>query len=81
MCRPLKRRKMAGIPHIIAGIKFGSVDETYGAPLHRRLGIETFVHLQAVLFDPQAQGFGQGRNWAGTDQHWYRYPITLARIA
>lgn len=80
MRRKAKKRLMKGIPNIVNGVCFGTVDPNWNAPLHRRMGIETYVHRQAVLFDPQAQG-GRGRNWANTDQHWYRYNVTLARVA
>lgn len=46
--------------------------------LHEELGIKTFVHRQAILFDPHGS---KGRNWERTDAHWYRYNVTLARIA
>lgn len=62
-----------------AGVRAAKREERRRS-LHRLLGIKTYVHHQAVLFDPLAQG-GRGRNWARTDQHWYRYPVTLARVA
>lgn len=75
----MKRRGMRGIPRLINGVCFGNVDDGYRAPLHRKLGIETYVHRQAILFDPQAQG-QRGRNWERTDQHWYRYSVTLPKV-
>lgn len=46
-------------------------------PVHRELGIETFVHMQAVLFDPA--GILGNKRRSG-DLHTYRMPITLAKV-
>lgn len=75
--RIIKRREMKGIPNIIAGISFGNVDDSYGAPLHRRLGIETYVHLQAILTDPNGR---RGNSRENTNDHLYRVKVTLPRI-
>ena len=71
-----KLRGMKGIPNIVNGIKFGNVDEHWGAPLHRRLGIETYVHNQAVLCNPYEFRGGHRQ----MNAHWYRYPVTLAKV-
>lgn len=45
-------------------------------PLHKELGIETYVHMQAVLHTPVG-------GWPKREQvnaHWYRMPITLAKV-
>ena len=76
----VKRREMKGIPNVIAGISFGNVDDSYGAPLHRKLGIETYVHRQAILDDPR---LGRKYDWTNrvwNNQHAYRENITLARV-
>jgi hypothetical protein len=50
-------------------------------PLHEELGIETYVHQQAILHSPF-----DGRRSAGWMKvqpvyaHWYRVPVTLARV-
>lgn len=46
-------------------------------PFHRQLGIETFTHMQAVLWDPAGR-LGNKRRLA--DLHTYRMPISLARV-
>lgn len=71
------RRKMRGVPNLAAGVSFGNVDESWRAPLHRKLGIETYVHMQAILGDPNGVR-GNKRNQ--TFAHWYRYPVTLAKV-
>jgi hypothetical protein len=47
------------------------------APLHVELGIETYVHQQAVLGEPGGL-WGNKRNQSFS--HWYRYPVTLAKV-
>ena len=50
-------------------------------PLHVELGIKTYVHRQAVLHSPFDGRRSAG--WLKVQQvyaHWYRVPITLARI-
>lgn len=50
-------------------------------PFHREMGIETYVHHQAVLHSPF-----DGRRSAGWMKvqpvyaHWYRVPVTLAKV-
>lgn len=43
--------------------------------LHRELGIETYVHMQAVLHVPLG-GFQREQ----VNAHWFRMPITLAKV-
>lgn len=50
------------------------------APVHKCLGIETFVHMQAILCSPYDGRFGQGIKSQSMNAHWYRYPITLAKV-
>src|SRR5258708_36644347 len=72
----MRRRAMKGIP--IVAISFGDVDASPFAPLHRRLGIKTYVHRQAILDDPR---LGRRYDWiarAWNHQHAYRESITLA---
>lgn len=51
------------------------------ALVHEELGIETYTHMQAILHSPF-----DGRRSAGwlkkqpVYAHWYRMPITLAKI-
>ena len=84
-----KRRDMKGIPKIINGISFGNVDDSFRAPLHRQLGIETFTHRQAILTDliplgrgkKSEHGFGydqQTRSWSNS--HLFRASITLPKV-
>jgi len=49
-------------------------------PLHEELGIETYTHMQALLFSPHDGRFGMGIKSQPMNAHWYRYPITLAKI-
>lgn len=64
-----------GIPIII--VSFGVRDPNPLAPLHRRLGIETHVHRQAILSDPRI------KQWDAITRvysfnHLFRESITLA---
>jgi hypothetical protein len=45
-CRDMKRRNMGGI--LKARISFGEKDAGPRSSLHRRMGIQTFIHLQAM---------------------------------
>lgn len=72
----MKRREMKGIPRIVQGIRFGSVDDGPFAPLHRRIGIETKVHQQAILCHPYERWSGR----TNMNAHWYRMPITLPKV-
>ena len=45
-------------------------------PFHRQMGIETYTHMQAVLWDPAGR-LGNSRREVG---HSYRMPITLAKV-
>jgi hypothetical protein len=72
---------MKGIPKV-EGISFGNVDDSPFAPLHRRLGIETYTHMQAVLFHP-FDGHKAPPRWLlrhPVFSHWYRVPVTLAKV-
>lgn len=73
----MKRRGLRGIPNIIAGISFGMIDEHWNAPLHRRLGIETYVHRQAILCDPNGR---HGNSRENTNDHTYRVNVTLSKV-
>jgi hypothetical protein len=71
----VKRRNMTGIPK--ATVLFGDKDSNPFAPLHRRLGISTFVHRQAVTdyvggFDKQREVY-----WS---PHEYRARVTLPKV-
>lgn len=44
---------------------------------HQQLGIKTYTHMQAVLWDPAGR-LGNKRRM--TDLHTYRMPITLAKV-
>lgn len=46
-------------------------------PLHVELGIETYVHQQAVLGEP---GGLWGNKRSQSFSHWYRYPVTLPKV-
>jgi hypothetical protein len=43
---------------------------------HEQMGIKTYTHMQAILFDPAGR-LGNSRREFG---HSYRMPITLAKI-
>lgn len=43
--------------------------------LHQELGIQTYVHMQAVLHVPLG-GFQREQ----VNAHWFRMPITLAKV-
>lgn len=84
----MKRRSMKGIPKL--AVSFGEPDPNPFAPLHRRLGIVTYVHRQAVLHDIIALGRGtkstnvwaydpQNRVWSSS--HLFRASVTLAGVA
>ena len=74
----MKRRNMKGIPKIV--VVFGEPDDNPFAPLHRRLGIRTHVHRQAILDDPRHRVYDWvSRAWS--NQHIFRENITLAGAA
>ena len=84
----MKRRNMKGIPRQAAA--FATADLNPFAPLHRRLGIETYVHRQAVLHDLVAGGRGTRSlldysydpvTRTFSNNHLFRASITLPRIA
>jgi len=50
-------------------------------PLHRQLGIETYVHLQAILHPPfDGRRSGSWLKGQPVYAHWYRMPITLPKV-
>jgi hypothetical protein len=71
----MKRRNMVGIPK--QTVAFGGKDTNPFAPLHRRLGITTFVHRQAVT--DYVCGFDQERG-AYYSPHEYRARVTLLKV-
>jgi hypothetical protein len=46
-------------------------------PFHQQLGIETYTHMQAILFDPAGR---LGNSRLETSAHSYRMPITLSKV-
>jgi hypothetical protein len=46
-------------------------------PLHEQMGIATYIHMQAILCDPNGI---RGNKQVQNNAHWYRMPITLAKI-
>lgn len=73
----MKRRHMKGIPG--TDVRYGDVDTNPLAPLHRRLGIRTYIHRQAILNDPRFRTFDWiTRSWS--HQHIFRESITLAAV-
>lgn len=75
---------MKGIPHLT--VEFGERDPNPFAPLHRRMGIATHVHRQAVLHDVVPLGRGtrsresfayDAVNRVWSNNHLYRASITL----
>jgi hypothetical protein len=51
--------------------------EKRGVPLHKRMGIETHVHRQAILDDPRTRIFDWvSHSWS--NQHTFRDSVTLA---
>jgi len=46
-------------------------------PVHQELGIETYTHMQAILCDPSGTW---GNKKRPAFAHWYRMPITLAKV-
>ena len=71
----MKRRNMVGISK--QTVAFGDKDTNPFAPLHRRLGIRTFVHRQAVT--DYVGGFDQERG-AYYSPHEYRARVTLPKV-
>jgi hypothetical protein len=71
----MKRRNIGGIPKI--ALSFGNKDSNPFAPLHRRLGIVTFVHRQAVT--DYVGGFDQERG-VYYSPHEYRARVTLPKV-
>jgi hypothetical protein len=71
----MKRRNMGGIPK--TSLAFGDKDPNPFAPLHRRLGIRTFVHRQAVT--DYVGGFDSERG-SNYSPHEYRARVTLPKV-
>lgn len=71
----MKRRNIGGIPK--TSLSFGDKDSNPFAPLHRRLGISTFVRLQAVT--DYVGGFDQERG-VYYSPHEYRARVTLPKV-
>jgi hypothetical protein len=71
----MKRRNMGGLPKIV--ISFGDKDPDRFAPLHRQLGISTFVHRQAVT--DYVGGFDAERG-VYYGPHEYRALVTLPKV-
>jgi hypothetical protein len=46
-------------------------------PFHRQMVIETYTHMQAILCDPNGI---RGNKQVSNNAHWYRMPITLAKV-
>jgi hypothetical protein len=71
----MRRRSTDNLPKI--RLSFGDKDRNPFAPLHRRLGIITFVHRQAVTdyvggFDPERGVY--------YSPHEYRARVTLPKV-
>jgi hypothetical protein len=75
MIRAMKRRNMGGIPKV--RLSFGEKDARPRSSLHRRMGIRTFTHLQAVT--DYVGGFDKQRKvyWS---PHEYRARVTLPKV-
>lgn len=65
---------------------FGDIDPT-ARSLHRRLGIQTYVHRQAVLHDLAGRGTKStavfsydNTNRVWSNSHLFRASITLAKV-
>lgn len=74
----MKRRITKGIPH--QKVDFGTPDLSPFAPLHRRLGIQTHTHRQAILDDPRFKLWDPVTRVTARN-HLYRETITLAGAA
>jgi hypothetical protein len=83
----LRKQPRRGIPDLVSGLSFGGVDMRPDAPLHRRLGIRTYTHRQAILVSSNDR-FGEPRRRADfdevnrvfSDSHLYRVSVTLPKI-
>lgn len=73
----MKRRHMKGIPG--TDVSYGDVDSSPFAPLHRRLGIVTRIHRQAILNDPRFRAW-DALTRVYSHNHLYRESITLASV-
>jgi hypothetical protein len=71
----MKRRNMGGIPK--TQLSFGEKETKRRSSLHRRLGIRTFTHLQAVT--DYVGGFDQERG-VYYSPHEYRARVTLPKV-
>ena len=73
----MKHRGMKGIPKVT--VAFAAGDDSPFAPLHRRMGIRTKVHRQAILCDPRFHQWDPvSRTYS--HQHLFRDNITLAAV-
>jgi hypothetical protein len=71
----MKRRNMGGIPK--TQLSFGEKETKRRSSLHRRLGISTFTHLQAVT--DYVGGFDKERG-VYYSPHEYRARVTLPKV-
>jgi hypothetical protein len=71
----MKRRNMSGIPKV--RLSFGEKDTGPRSSLHRRMGIRTFIHLQAVT--DYVGGFDKQRG-VYYSPHEYRARVTLPMV-
>jgi hypothetical protein len=73
--RAVKRRNMGGIPKL--RVSFGEKDSGPRSSLHRRMGIKTFTHRQAVT--DYVGGFDRERG-VYYSPHEYRARVTLPKV-
>jgi hypothetical protein len=71
----MKRRNMGGIPKV--RLSFGQKHTGPRSSLHRRMGIRTFTHLQAVT--DYVGGFDRERG-VYYSPHGYRARVTLPKV-
>lgn len=71
----MKRRNMVGIPKM--RLSFAEKDTGPRSSLHRRMGIRTFIHLQAVT--DYVGGFDRERG-VYYSPHEYRARVTLPKV-
>jgi hypothetical protein len=71
----MKRRKMRGIPKL--RLSFGEKGPGPRSSLHRRMGLRTFTHLQAVT--DYVGGFDRERG-VYYSPHEYRARVTLPKV-
>ena len=71
----MKRRNMSGIPKM--RLSFGEKDTGPRSSLHRRMGIKTFIHRQAVT--DYVGGFDRERG-VYYSPHEYRARVTFPKV-